>query len=53
MLHIKILEMIVLCFSMQGEDRRMLMARVMCLDLCMQEEGILDYTNVKRILCTL
>ena len=29
------------------------MASVMCLDLCMQEEDILDHTNVKCILCTL
>ena len=41
----------VLYFSMHGERKillRMLLASVTCLQFSVQEEGVLEHTNVKR-----
>ena len=44
---IGILEMIVLCFSMDGEDVLSIpMASIMCIYFSMQEEGVLEHTMV-------
>ena len=46
--------MIVLCFSMDGEDiSSVLMASVMCIHFSMQEKDILEHTDVKSPSCTL
>ena len=44
----RILSILVLCFSTQGEDiLSVLKASVMCSQFSMQEEDILEQTNVK------
>ena len=46
--------MIVLCFSIQGEEFLSVpMASVMSLHFSMHEEDILEHTNIKCNLCTL